>query len=906
MADFGLARAIRKAVVKRPGQLAAEEAKVVAKKAAKVESTAAATAAVRKEAQDVLAPKPEPTPAPGITADRPLVLPEEQLQPEMAAQIKAGGEEQAKRLSTANLGDYALDEPWQTNFDTITTTDDIKAVIADVAQQNSTKIQESRRGVITNDQLKGLANDLNVSEDVIRPVLEREAGGTLRPEVILASRQVLNSSAERVLTLAKKVKSGQANDFDRLAFRRQIMFHNEYQTQFMGARAEAGRALNAFGIPVGSDANQLARMRELVENLHGHDTDKLAEVLSNVDSVQGVNKLTREYSRSKLMGVTQELFINSILSGPKTHLVNSIGNGLFQSMNIAETAVAARLGRFLSGDEHVMAGEASAMIYGTLSGWRDGLRLAGRSARTGTSIDNLMKYEGQGHRAISAQNLLPARQQDTMLGAAVDGLGAFIRAPTERVMVPTDEFFKTVAYRAELSRQAYAHVQQRVNGGELKPGEAEKAITEFMENPPASAQALAQDYISYVTFQNPLGPTGQKWQTALGHTPAGFLIAPFVRTPVNIFKAGVAERSPLAVFSAQWRAQVARGGRDRDLALARAGMGTLTVGMVAAAAINGHVTGGGPQNPDARKAWLAAGNQPYSFRLENPITGEITHQSYARGEPLAYVIGATADTVEIMAFLDNDDELKSEQEQLNNAIAAITAGVANNTMSKTFMSGVADFSEAMSDPKRYMAGFMSRTAGAMIPYSAFRRQINQIEDPVIREAWTLSDQLRTQSGIPGFSEDSPPKRDIFGEPIYHRGGSLLGVMSPFPDTKETTDQVLREVVSVMNETRKVPIMMPGKRVDGMKLTAPEYDELIRYSRSYPLPSGRTFHEELERTIGSSAYLLATPDTKVELIKYVQQAADDYGKAMLEKNNADFAERMATYRAKKDALKFGEQ
>lgn len=901
MPNLGLGRAIRKAIVKRPGQLIAEDADAAAKAARK----GAAVEAVQKEAQDIVAPKTEP-PTAGMSVDRPLVLPQEQLAPEMSAQIRAGSDAQAARLSTANLGDYALDEPWQTNFDTINTTDDIKAVIADVAQRNSANIQAARREIITNDQLRGLANDLNVPEDVIRPVLTRETGGVLKPEVILASRQVLNSSAERILTLAKKIKGGQANDFDRLAFRRQIMFHDEYQTQFMGARAEAGRALNAFGIPVGSDANQLARMRELVENLHGHDTDKLAEVLSNVDSVQGVNKLTRQYSRSKVEGVAQELFITSILSGPKTQLVNVIGNALFQSMNIAETAVAARLGRFLSGEEHVMAGEASAMIYGTLSGWRDGLRLAARTLKTGTTIDNLTKYEAETRRAISSRNLMPS-QQGTMLGAAVDGLGAVLRAPTERAMAGTDEFFKTVAYRAELARQAFAHVQSQVNGGQLKPGQAADAIADFMENPSAKAEALASDYMQYATFQNPLGPRGRGWQRTINtYTPGGFLIAPFVRTPANIFKAGLLERSPTAIFSAQWRAQVAKGGRERDLALARAGMGTLTVGMVAAAVANGYMTGGGPTNPDARKALMATGWQPYSFRIENPITGEVSYQSYARAEPLAYVMGATADTVEIMAYLDNDDELKSEQEQLNNTIAAITAGVANNTMSKTFMQGVADLSEALSDPGRYASPYLSRTAAAFIPYSAFRRQINQVEDPVIRESWTLADQLRNQSGIPGFSEDSPPKRDIFGEPIYYRGGSLLGVMSPFPDTTETSDTVLREVVSVMNETRTVPLTMPGKRVEGMKLTAPEYDELIRNSRSYPLPSGRTFHEELERTMASTAYLLATADSKVELIKYVQHAADDYGRAQLEKHNIEFAERIATYRAKKEARRFGEQ
>jgi hypothetical protein len=877
--DFGITKGIRRGITKakvlRPGEEGFKTRPTL-----KVKEPAVTVPAI-----DVPTPKLPP-----------VLAPVETKVPDLAIDAESG------RVASLNLGDYKLDTDWQTNFDTITTTDDIKAVIADVAEKNATKIQGSRRGVITNNELAALANDLDLDADVIRPVLERESGGVLRPEVILASRQVLNSSAERILNLAKKVNGGEASDLERIAFRRQILFHNEYQAQFMGARAEAGRALNAFAIPVGSDANQLARMREVVEGMHGHDTAQLAKVLSNVDSVQGVNKLATQYARPRLLGTTQELFINSILSGPKTHLVNSIGNALFQGMNIAETSVAARLGRFLSGEEHVMAGEASAMVYGSLSAWRDALRLAAKTFKSGRPLDFIEKFEGQSDRAISSVNLLPASKQDGFLGSAVDGLGAFIRLPTERVMAPTDEFFKTIAYRAELSRQAYLHAQRSAAGG---PINAEKAIADFMENPPTDAVQMAGDYMTYSSFQNPLGPKGQKWQMALQSTPAGFLIAPFIRTPVNVFKAAFAERSPLAVFSAEWRAQVARGGRERDLALARAGMGTATVGLVAAAAASGSITGGGPSNPDARKILEATGWQPYSFRYENPVTGEVTYQSYSRAEPFAYLVGATADTVELLAYSDYEDELKTEEEQKRLMIAALVAGVANNTMNKTFMQGVADFTEAMSDPSRYFVNYAERTGMALLPYSSFRRQLGQMQDPIVREAWTMSEKARAASGIPGFSEDAPPRRDIFGEPIQYKGGSLVGIMSPFPDTKAKDDPILREIAAVMDETRVVPVAMPFKRVEGMKLEVGEYDEMVRYSRVEPLPSGRTFKEELDRLMSSSVYLLATPDAKATLIKSVQTSADETARKLLEKNNQAFAERLANHRLKKARRMYGD-
>ena len=810
----------------------------------------------------------------------------------------------ANTLSGANLGDYDLGEKWQPNFDRISTTDDIKAVIAETAESNKEIITEARRGVITHEQLRGLAGDLDVEEDVVRKVIERESGGTLNPETILAARQVLNSSADRLLGLAQKVKSGQATDLDRVAFRRQFEFHAEYQRQFMGARAEAGRALNAFAIPVGSDAQQIARLKGIVETLNGHDTDQLAQVLSGVDSITGVNRLTREYTTSRVMGVAQELFVNSILSGVKTHVINASGNVLFQAMNVAETSLAARIGKFLPGDAHVETGEASALLYGMLNGWRDGLRLAKRAFKSGEATDAAQKFETQTRRAISSRNLLPPGAP-VGLARAVDALGTFIRLPTERVMLPIDEFFKATAQRSEISRQAYLSAMEAAQANPMKPDQIAEHIRKFMENPPREALAAAGDFSRYATFQTPLGPAGTMLTSALNRIPGARLVAPFIQTPVNMLKAGLFERSPLAVFSANFRAAMREGGPRRDLALARVSMGTLTVGSAALAAGSGVITGGGPQDPKARKVLEATGWQPYSIVITDPATGETRYQSYARAEPLAYVIGATADATEMFAWADYDDELKTDQEKMNIIAASVVAGVANNTMSKTFMQGVMDFSEMLGDPKRYATRWAGNMAGAFIPYSSFRRDLARIQDPYIREAWSLNEQIRVSSGLPGYSQGAPPRRDFFGEPIRYRGGSFLGIMSPFPDTQGKADGVVDEVARVMQATREVPLTMPGRRIDGMQLSVDEYDELVRIGRQEPTFNGETFKDRLRDLFASAAYEAATDDYKLVLIKHTQQRADDAAKALLADRNPVYAERITAWRLKKARRLYGE-
>lgn len=903
MPDFGITKAIRKGIkgakVVRPG----DELKVPVKKPPEPPKEAPAPPdlqPVTPSGVKIDAPEPpvmerrtQPVERPPLTPAAPKPGPAQPAQVTPPPPV----EPEARRLSTLNLGDYDLDQVHQTNFDRITTTDDIKAVIADTAERNVGKINEARRGVITDEQLRGLASDLDVGEDVIREVMTRESGGTLNAERILAARQVLNASADRLVTLAKKVSSGQGTDLERIQFRRQMMFHDEYQTAFMGARAETGRALRAFGIPAGLDLDppKLAKLKQITESMTGHDTDELAAMFAQIDTAQGVNKMARGYTRAKVAGTLQELFINSLLSGPKTHVVNASSNALFAVMQPVETALAARIGKVLPGADHVQVGEASAMIYGQITGFRDAMRYAAKAMRSGETLDQTMRFQGDMPKSISARTYWPNGAPSPSLGAAVDLLGTIIRAPTERVMAPTDELFKTLAYRSELARLAYLRVSQEARVNNLSTEEIAQRVQAFIENPPADAIRKADNAVDYATFQQPLGQTGARIQALVAQTPGLFLIAPFIRTPVNIFKAGLVERSPLGLFSARIRNEIAKGGPERDLALARLSLGTLTVTSVAMAASSGYITGGGPQDPNERKVLEATGWQPYSFVITDPNTGETTYQSYARSEPLSYVIGATADAVEILAYLDYDDETKSESEQLNTAIAAITAGVVNNTVSKTFMQGVADFSEATQDPQRYMKNYLTRTGMQLVPYAAFRRQMNQIQDPLIREGWTAIDQMRNQSGIPGWSENSPPRRDFFGEPMQYRGGSLLGVMSPWPDTTETRDPLLLELRGLLEQTNQAPINMPGRRVEGMKLTAEEYDEFVRISRTEPLVQGRTFREALQDVMDRPAYGLATPDARVDLLKAEQKRFDALARAEMEARNVTYAMRLQAHR-----------
>jgi len=795
--------------------------------------------------------------------------------------IDEADEEAAGILApTFNDFDVRPEVSHQINFDVVETDDDVKAVIAETAARYSGQIDAARRGKITNDQLEALADELHTAPDIIRAVMQRESGQTLTPEMVVASRKVLHDSAQRIQTLANKVRDGAATDIEKLVFRRQMAFHQAYQTQFMGARAEVGRALQAFNIPLGSSETGMQELQTLVETFSRGDIHQVARDIASLDTIGKLTKYTRDLQESKLEGVAREIWINSILSGVKTQIVNMTGNGIFQSMQVAERAVAAQLGKFLPGDDHVLVGEASAHFFGAMSGLRDAFRMSWQTFRHADA--DMTRLDRPFFRAISSENL----ELSGWLGRSVDFLGSWvIRFPTERLMASGDEFFKAIAYRGDIARQAYRSASKEG----LEGDDFGKHIADVMDSVSPKMQEQAETFALYSTFQLPGGPVTRGFQTFAKKLPFGWAIMPFIRTPGNILKeAGL--RSPLAPLMSDFRRAVRQGGPERDMALARLSMGTLTSGLIASMTIDGTITGGGPTNYSAAQALRATGWQPYSIAYE--MDGQTHYVSYQRAEPVAMIIGATADAAEIFMHAQYEDELIEDDERVSDLASAVVAGIAQNTLSKSYLSGLSEFFAAASEPDRYLQSWLRRQATGMAPFSALRRDVSRLQDPYVREAWTLADKLQAQAGLPGYSEDLPFKLNVFGEPMEHRSGNVLGVLSPFPASKQKANPVYNEIVRLMDATRRVPVTMPSKKIEGLRLTPRQYHDLITFSRKTGA-HGTDFVSAVGSLMNHAEYDALSDDLKVDMIKDLQRKFDQSARRELLAKHPELQQKLLT-------------
>lgn len=730
------------------------------------------------------------------------------------------------------------------NIDRLDTTEDVESLIEDVGKKFSKDINEARREVITHEETKKLADDLGMT---VESLLSRRKGEAFNAEQAVAARRILVASGENLMKLAKAARAG--SDVDVMKFRKAMSRHHAIQTQVSGLTAEAGRALSSFNIKAKSAKEQERLISETLIAAGGPDNSRiLAKQLSQLEGPHQVNAFVKQASGATTKAMLYEAWINGLLSSPATHTVNVLSNSLVAGWSVGERKIASMIGAGLD-FQNIPEGEATAQLFGMVQGAKDGMRLAWKALKTGEPSDVIGKIEVIDHKAITAENL----NLSGVPGRFADFVGGVVRTPG-RFLTAGDEFFKSTGYRMELHAQAFRQASSEGLQGE----DLAKRITDIVENPPENINLAAVDASRYQTFTKPLEETGQALQNMISKTPGARLIVPFIRTPVNIMKY-VGERTPLAPVSKNIRAEINAGGARRDMALAKIATGSMIMAAAADYTLSGQVTGGGPKHPVMKARLRETGWQPYSIKI-----GE-TYYSYNRLDPIGAFIGLGADVSEVMGQT-------TEADGMDLATAAVIA-VAQNVTSKTYLSGVAEFFDVMSsvsaDPEknnRQAQRWIERFAGTVVP--AVVAGVERAVSPELEATQGILEKIKSR--IPGYSDDLPPRRNVFGEPIVLSGGLGPDIMSPIYTNSDKKDKVADEIVN-----QRTLIRMPGKIIDGVELTTDQYDKYIQlYSGKNNPYTRNTLKRELAELFRKPIYQNATNGQeggKSTLIKSVFEA-----------------------------------
>jgi hypothetical protein len=792
------------------------------------------------------------------------------------------------------------------NFGRMSGPDDVKAVIAEMAEKFRGTIDEARRDVITQRETAKMAEELGMT---VPDLLARTRGQALNAEQIVAARRLWAASGEKLLEAARAASDPNAGPLDQFAFRKMLATHHAVQAEVIGARTEAGRALAAWKIPVGAGVERARAVDQMMQAMGGPgQSQELARrlaILAEHGDPAALAKFAERGWGATSFDAVREVWINGLLSSPTTHVVNTSSNLLVAFQQIYERGVAAQIGQLRGAEGAVAPGEAMAMAYGLLTGTKDAFRLAAKAFKSGETGWALNKVDLPMRKSVSAEAFGMA--SETGMGRMVDFVGEAARIPS-RFLGAEDEFFKTIGYRMELHAQALRAATEKG----LKGKELAAEMRRIVLDPPQNIRIEAADAALYNTFTNAPGAIGQAFMGLREKVPAISFVLPFVRTPVNIARYTF-ERTPFAPLVAQWRDDIAAGGARADLALARMSTGTGVMMVALDWADSGLVSGQGPKSAGEREAMQRQGWQPYSMKVGD------RWYSYNRTDPLGAMLGLAADAAEAIRRGEmNEDDIDEWQEAMAMGITAVSQVAIN----KTYLRGVSDVIEVMSDPERYGEGYVNNLVASFVPYTSLSGAVERAVDPTVRQAHSPWEAI--QAKVAGLSENLPPRRSLWGEEIRTESGlgKTYDFFSPVqsrgvkPEVIDTEIMRLAPLAARDNVEGAAPTRI-GKRTgfDGVQVNFKEwpkaYDEYVRLAgNELEHPAWRMGAKDFLNAVVegrhpmSKVYEMRSDEMKLVFIK---QAIAQYRTLaqqalMRDPAHADFAQHVEELKAEKRAAR----
>lgn len=630
-------------------------------------------------------------------------------------------------------------------------------------------------------------------------------------------------------------------------------------------------------------------------------------------------KIARATVASRIASMTTEFWMSAILGAPKTFVVNVLSQSLNSGYAPLEQMMGSALVKGYDGatgnaigaaaQDPVMRHSArmlvemahigpeflnlsSAMLHGEEVGFRPG---------------NALLERGGQSPAITAANL--GLDPESVPGKTAEFLGRGIRYPT-KLLGGTDAVIKQVNFRVYARAKLY---EEALTKGFSEPGAVAAYVTERMdkiilgnqlqtvknvtqqglkeavdggltdlehiqsyvanyarEKFPEELQGLSKEAEAFAndrTFTNKAEPGALSYslQRLVGAHPYLRLVMPFINTPINLLKwtgqrldayglatymtgrktgffASTLEETKSRFFKDMVSGDPMRKAQAVGRLATGATLATTAIGFAA----NGLITGSGPKDPEERRALQESGWLPYAFKTPNGYV------QFSRLDPVASIFGMAADL---------HDTAKHGMEQDQDSLVAVAHGIgvalANNITQKSYLAGIKNVVDVLTDPEKNLGSYTNRFAGSLVP-GAIGAASGPLGDDYTREIRSMLDAI--QARIPGLSDRLPPQRNVIGEPVKRVTAAGSDAVTRWSDfvlpvayRSVSDDLVNRELGSLA-----YPFSPPHRTVNGVDLTTVPAGETNAYDRWGELHgsvkvNGMALKDALRREIKSSDY-----------------------------------------------------
>jgi hypothetical protein len=732
---------------------------------------------------------------------------------------------------------------------------------------------------------KQMAEELSVSgydEGFIARIIDPLQATKASPQDAYKMQLALVDAGKRAFDLGEQVKAakaaGELTPELTSAFMQAVALEGTLVKAVRGRQADIARTLGIFSQARQSSAQRGEMLEAIMNEAGGIDSvhDFASKYTALTSSSARANMAENGYGNvlSRGTDMWMSTWINGLLSNPTTHAKNIAGNTFFGGLQIPERALASVIGKtrnfmFKGGEEAISTDEIYAQAMGFLQGIREGGEIAGRAFKNNTPTDPFQKIEAT--RLNREPFEVDFGDSDTAkaVSGALSYYGKFVTLPG-RALMAEDEFFKAIGYRMELNalatRESEKMYKSLVESG-VTPDNAARQAADFMAdmlvNPTDDIRDAAMGVSRTVTFTRELEPALQGIQRA-AQNPLIKMFVPFIKTPTNIALEAITRTPGLNFASPRFWGDFNAGGIRRDQAIARVTLGGAMIYSVSAGVFEGRVTGYGPMRMEDKKALEGTGWQQFSFVFDaKDVSEEMmakfeklttvsrgpdkVYISYAGLEPIGTLLGIGATSGEYAQMTPGGEDL--DKLMMGGALGVyqylseqpMLSGF--NDIMKVFTSGAKDGPTILYDfinaASKQVSQFAVGGAPVVGVHSSFVAGVERIVDPT--RSNTMPAEMSTKTGViepavRGFydavryyksrnplTSDSLPRAldPITGEVEMVGKGKLYEMFNPFKESSGKYNQAKAVLVAY-----GVPMYIPKKSVDGIQLSATQYNRWI--------------------------------------------------------------------------------
>lgn len=687
---------------------------------------------------------------------------------------------------------------------------------------------------------------------------------------MMAGRLMAVSLAEDIHRLGRSIYMGVGGDTARLEYLRKkevlatvLGFTKSMQTAT--ARATASNRIKVSGKFTPNQIMDLINSSGGKQSID-EEAKRLALAETPEQALKMLNPSTASSVIKKVLETHNMVWVNGILSGVKTHVINNISTAMNTVMNPVNLMVGGALRR-----DYEAVREGMALYSGMRKSLFDSLDFSRRAFQSERSILDV----GQGsldndYSAVGSSkyyNLDP----EHWMGTAVDFLGKVARIPS-RFLTAEDELWKQLNYRGHVMAHVTREASDLIKTGKLDP----KAMTinpvdggnipeyqhyiqqrfnSYFTPEGSGTNAAALDWARRATFTQDLKADtwignkslAESIQTvARNHPILRGTILPFVRVPANLMRNAVDSNLITAPLRKQFWSDLNAGGERANMAIGRMAVGSAFATAAGILAWEGRITGGMPGDKDLANAVKDTGAQPYSFVLN--IGGKNQYVSFQRLDPFGMPFGILADFHQIANSVD---------EKVRDSLAtSITLALAKNLSSKSYLKGLVEWSSMLGagySEDEKIARLLQMRAASYVPSIMGVVQ----PDDELKQVRSMLDAIMAK--IPGMSSLVEAKRDYFGEKKLAPMGYPWNAINPFSVGEDNGDPVKKEMARLALSPAQSRFVMPETTIGNVDLTKLKnskgqtaYDRWTELLGSTKL-GGKTLHESLNDLINSPRY-----------------------------------------------------